>query len=352
MAKLEKKPKENHDNDWLATYGDMVTLLLTFFVMLYASSSIDEQKWQYIYQAFQSRGKYLNEYVDQPEHTDDNGNYIKDEEPSSTAGSGELPQSFDQLYVYLSDYVEENELTDSMSVSKDSAHLYIRFDSSVFFGGNSAILTDAGMNIIDGISPALTACNNFIQQVTVSGHTAAVGVSDVNDWDLSSARACSVVKYMEFRRVLESKQFRTKGVGPHEPVGDNSTSEGMAQNRRVEMVILRNDADFTDPQVIQDILKYDYKLPSDVFDPDGKHENNESKVPDDFAQGIIDSIGELFPGSGGTGSSVVGSGPVIYDEFTNFIKAEEPEAEGGDDADASDGDASAADAAAASSATE
>ncbi|MBQ8170495.1 MAG: flagellar motor protein MotB [Oscillospiraceae bacterium] len=341
MAKLQKKPQENHDNDWLNTYADMVTLLLTFFVMLYASSSLDEQKWQYIYQAFQSRGKYLNEYVDQPEHTEDNGNYIKDEEPSSTAGSGELPQSFDQLYVYLSDYVEENELTDSMSVSKDSAHLYIRFDSSVFFGGNSAVLTDAGMDVIDGISPALKACNSFIKQVTVSGHTAAAGISEVNDWDLSSARACSVVKYMEYRAVLSSEQFRTKGVGPHEPVADNSTPEGMAQNRRVEMVILRNDADFSDPQVMQDILKHDYNLPSDVFDPDGDHNKDENKVPDDFAQGIIDSIGELFPGSGGTSAPVIGSGPVIYDEFENFIKAEEPEAEGGDDA-ASDGEEAAA----------
>ena len=46
MAKLEKKAKEDHSNDWLSTYGDMVTLLLTFFVLLYASSSQDEQKFQ------------------------------------------------------------------------------------------------------------------------------------------------------------------------------------------------------------------------------------------------------------------------------------------------------------------
>ena len=66
MAKIEKKAKEDHSNDWLSTYGDMVTLLLTFFVLLYASSSQDEQKFQYIYQAFTSHGKYLNEYVDSP----------------------------------------------------------------------------------------------------------------------------------------------------------------------------------------------------------------------------------------------------------------------------------------------
>ena len=333
MAKLEKKPKENHDNDWLATYSDMVTLLLTFFVMLYASSSLDEQKWQYIYQAFQSRGKYLNEYVDQPEHTTDDGNYIKDEEPSATAGSGELPQSFDQLYVYLSEYIEDEELSDAMSISKDSAHIYIRFDSGVFFEGNSAVLTGAGQKVINGICPALKAVKNSIQLVTVSGHTAE-GISEVNDWDLSSGRACSVVKYLEFKAVLDSAQFRTKGAGPHEPVGDNATAEGRAENRRVEMTILRNDFDPTDEKVIQDILKHDYDLFSDQIDPDA-HGPEEGTLPSDSAQGIINNIESLFP-SGGTGSSASGVGPYVYDAFESFIKSEEPAPEAEADADAAD----------------
>ncbi len=325
MAKLQKKPQENHDNDWLATYSDMVTLLLTFFVMLYASSSLDEQKWQYIYQAFQSRGKFLNEYVDHPEHTKDEGSYVQDEDPSQAGGQGELPQSFDQLYIYLSDFVEENELSNQVSVSKDSAHIYIRFDSNVFFDGNSAELKPAGMDLIDGISPGIKAVRDSIQQLTVGGHT-AYGISDVNDWELSANRAVSVVNYMEFRTVLDSAQFRVKGVGPHEPVADNDTAEGRAKNRRVEMVILRNDLDLTDPQVIQDILEHDYNLFSNQIDPADPGEE-ESKLPNDSAQGIIDSIESLFP-SGNTVSSTDGiTGPFIYDEFASFIKSEDTAAE-------------------------
>ncbi len=340
MAKLEKKPKENHDNDWLATYGDMVTLLLTFFVMLYASSSLDEQKWQYIYQAFQSHGKYLNEYVDHPDHTVDEGSYVQDEDPSQAGGTGELPQSFDQLYVYLSDYVDSSDIGDTVSVSRDSAHIYIRFDSSVFFDGNSSVLKQEGMEIINGISPGIKAVRNAIQQLTVGGHT-AYGISEVNDWELSSDRAVSVVNYMEFKTVLDSSQFRVKGAGPHEPVADNDTADGRAKNRRVEMVILRNDLDLTDPQVIQDILKYDYNLPSDQTDPVGPNNQEEGKLPNDSAQGIIDSIESLFPGNGGGQSSSGGSvaGPFIMDEFAGFIKVDEAEA--GADA-AADADADAA----------
>ncbi len=325
MGKIQKKPKENHDNDWLATYGDMVTLLLTFFVMLYASSSIDDQKWQYIYQAFQSQGKYLNEYVDSPNHTDDEGSYVKDEEPSQAEGSGELPQSFDQLYVYLSEYVEEEQISDSVSVSKDSAHIYLRFDSNVFFDGNSAVLKKEGMDIIDDILPGLKAVKQSIQLVTVSGHTAE-GISPVNDWELSSDRAVSVVKYMDFKAALDSSQFRTKGVGPYEPVADNATEEGRASNRRVELVILRNDLDLTNPQVVQDILKYDYNLGLDITDPDAP-DTEEDKLPNDSAQGVIDMIESLFPSGTVVAPSEGNSGPVIYDEFESFIKTEE-EAEG------------------------
>ncbi len=346
MAKLEKKPQENHDNDWLATYGDMVTLLLTFFVMLYASSSLDEQKWQYIYQAFQSHGKYLNEYVDYPEHTTDNGSYVQDEDPSQSGGTGELPQSFDQLYVYLSDYVEQSEMGDSISVSRDSAHIYIQFDSNVFFDGNSAVLRAEGMDIIDGISPGIKAVKGAIQQLTVGGHT-AYGISEVNDWELSSDRAVSVVNYMDFRTVLDSSQFRVKGAGPHEPVADNDTPEGRAKNRRVEMVILRNDLDMTDPQVIQDILKYDYNLPSDKTDPANPNKPEEGKLPNDSAQGIINSIESLFPSGGSQGGTSSYTGPLNFSEFENFIKttdAQPADDAGADDAAAADEGASAAEA--------
>lgn len=330
MAKIEKKPQENHDNDWLNTYADMVTLLLTFFVMLYASSSVDDQKWQYIYQAFQSRGKYLNEYVDSPEHTTEEGNFIKDELSEGAQGSGELPQSFDQLYVYLSEYVEDKQLSDAMSVSKDSAHIYIRFDSSVFFDGNSAELRDEGKRIIDGILPGLKAVKQAIQLVTVSGHTAE-GISPVNDWELSSDRAVSVVKYMDYKAVLDSSQFRTKGVGPYEPVADNSTAEGRAENRRVELVILKNDFDITDPQVMFDILKYDYGLGSDTTDPDAPVVD-EGKLPSGSAQGIINTIESLFPSGATVSPSDSGiSGPYMYDEFESFIKtAEEADSSAGD----------------------
>lgn len=341
LAKLQKKSAENHDNDWLSTYSDMVTLLLTFFVMLYASSSVDEQKWQYIYQAFQSHGKYLNEYVDSPNPNATEGSYITDNDPEYSGGDGELPQSFDTLYQYLTDYISQNDLASSVSVDKGAAHITIRFENSVFFDGNSAELKQSGKDVINGIAPGIRAVQEAIQRVTVSGHTAMV-VSEVNDWELSSDRAVSVVKYMDYTKVVSSEKFRTKGCGPAEPIADNDTEEGRAKNRRVEIEIIKSNLDLTDPEVIQDILEHDWKLPTNQYDPDSEDNgDNTEKLPGDAAQSIIDNIESMFPADSATLESVF-IGPVVPDDYEKFIATESEQSDS--DADAAD-EADAADAA-------
>lgn len=315
MAKLEKKPKEDHSNDWLSTYSDMVTLLLTFFVMLYASSSVDEQKWQYIYQAFQSHGKYLNQYIDSPDPVAEDGEGVTDDDPNTNGGDGELPQSFDQLYVYLSNYVSENNLQNSISVEQGAAHITMRFDDSVFFDPNSAELKAEGREVINGIAPGLRAVADAIQTCTVSGHT-AMGISEINDWVLSGGRATSVVNFMDYRTVLPSEKFRTKGCGPYEPIADNSTEEGRAKNRRVEMTFIKSNLDLTDPDVIKDILEHDYGLSSDRYDPDATNKDDDAnKLPPDSAQSIINEINELFPSSETTTTGYAGPTTGGFDSF-------------------------------------
>ena len=185
----------------------------------------------------------------------------------------------------------------------------------MFFEPNSAVLTQQGKDLLDGISPGIKAMKAAIKTCTINGHTAKA-ISEVNDWDLSAGRAVSVSKYMDFRKVLDTEQFRAKGSGYAEPIADNDTAEGMAKNRRVEMVLLKADIDTTDPEVIKDILLYDYGIKLDDFDPDGDNSGDTAKVPNDYAQSIIDSLDQKYPDHSSTSTAV---GPVIPGDYDTFM---------------------------------
>lgn len=269
MAKKKERSKID-PNAWMNTYSDMVTLLLCFFVMLYAASTPDETKWQYIFQNFTNSGKYINPFVmakdpNLSSNPDDEGNSM--EPPGSTgdpdneiSNSHDLPTDFNDFTNWVANMAANGEFSDDISVSVNSSgSITIRFTDSVFFEPNSPILTAAGKKAISQFLPGIRAINKFIGGITVAGHTAQ-GISEINDWDLSGGRASSVIQYMDYQRVVESEIYKLEAYAQYKPIADNETEEGRRQNRRVEMTIVRNNNNTVSSDVINDILKYDYAL--------------------------------------------------------------------------------------------
>lgn len=294
MAKMPPKKGDSNVGDWLNTYADMVTLLLTFFVLLFACSNLDETKLQYIYQAFQSRGKFVNDVVADLDPAAESTGGVTDDNPQQSGGEGEMPQSFDQLYVYLAEYIDNNNLAEQVSIDQGAAHLTIRFDDSVFFDGGQYILKPEGREVLDGIIPGLKSVQSFIKTLTVSGHTADDGTDKTGDFLLSANRANSVYLHFKNRDTVDFSKYRMKASGPNEPVVPNDSLENMAKNRRVEVMLLRNDVDINDPDVIQDILKFDYGLPTGEFDPDGERNKDPSTLPEGSADKIIGAIKDRY----------------------------------------------------------
>ena len=307
MAKKKVKIIHTGVDEWMSTYGDMVTLLMCFFVLLYAASTPDETKFQYIFQSFNSQGQYINPFVledidDGDKKSSGDGNSDKPMNDGDGTQSSEqeskmgLPNNFDELFAWAAKAVSESEFSESISVSQSSSgRINIRFDNSIMFDGDSAILKDSGKKALRTVMPGIKAIGNYIKSIRVQGHTAAVAFSAVNDWDLSSARACSVTKYMDFNVVVDSDKYITEGRAQYDPIASNDTEEGRAQNRRVELVITRNEIEAENTAIIQDTLMYDYGIEyshTDVIDRTDVY----GGTSDDTVKQIVDNLDGKYSG--------------------------------------------------------
>lgn len=257
MAK-KRQSQEEEGGSWMDTYGDMITLVLTFFVLLYSMSSMDQSKWQYIAAAL-SKAEVQRDNVQvllEPNPEND-PSAIYDNEVPEIQDEADIVD-FEDFYMYLKQVIVSNELQDSVSVEMSKTGVYMRFRDNIFFEGDSDVLLDEGKYILEIISDGIRSINERIKAIRVGGHTAGASNSEVNEWDLSSGRADSVINYMISLDACEPDRFSSAGYGKYRPVDDNDTEEGRRQNRRVEIVFIRNDVDFTDPEVIQELFNLEY----------------------------------------------------------------------------------------------
>ncbi len=271
--------------NWMDTYGDMVTLLLTFFVMLFSMSTVNEEKWEILVRAFAKNPDAATAQiilVQQGEGDDiAPANGLAPTIGSKTTDN-ELPSDLNQLYEYLKQYVEENQMTASVSISKDSANnVYIRFDNNIFFDGDSYTLREGSYPILNFLGDCLKNLEDQIFVTRVNGHTAAIpGAEDyhISDWTLSGERASQVVIYFEGKG-LDPKKLMCNGYGKNFPIDSNDTSEGRAKNRRVEIMVLGNSFDKNNPDDLYAMLSHlvraelfeDSGSGSDIINSDKSH---------------------------------------------------------------------------------
>ena len=240
---IKKKKSGGGGANWMDTYGDMVTLLLCFFVLLYSMSTISEDNWKAIVQSFNPTA------VEDIRATTGAGGPDADNTGETGHESVEemqeqVEQDMQSLRQAIQEFVQQQNLQDAVTVSQDGGKIFITFSQSVFFDGESAVIRKEAYPILDGVSDMLSSVAESLDEVRVQGHTARAGQGPnnvVNDRTLSSNRAANVIVYIQQHSVVPPSCLVSEGFGEWRPVAPNDTAENRAKNRRVEMIVSGRD---------------------------------------------------------------------------------------------------------------
>lgn len=280
MARERKKPEEPNELRWLTTYADVVTLLMAFFVMLYAISQVDQTKFElfvsgladpfdnpavsdglltqgsgFVGAAELGDGESDIETFGAPalldglpsiadlEEDDDPGDqpdeYI---DPEVGAGEGEDNVVTDEQLIEVRDAIqlalEDAGLAGNVDFEVTARGLVIAIATDhVLFASGSAQFGADGNAIVAAIAPTLATFDN---QILVEGHTDTVPLdrAGYDNWNLSSDRALAVLKALVKWEGIDPPRLVATGYGEYHPRASNQTDEGKQSNRRVELVVV------------------------------------------------------------------------------------------------------------------
>lgn len=236
--KVEDEPKAGAP-EWMATYSDMVTLLLCFFVLLFSFANLDVQKFKAIAVSMNGSLGVL-----------DSGTTVN-MEPLVGSFPNDSPteenEEFKKLYEEMSGYVKENNLSASITLLLDERGMLVRFMDDVLFDSGKADLTPKAKEIINKVAEIIKEND---KNVRIEGHTDNIPINTFrfpSNWELSTTRAVNVVKYLIEENGIEPYRLSASGYSDQHPVDDNSKPEGRQKNRRVDMVILREEKNDENP---------------------------------------------------------------------------------------------------------
>ncbi|NLO48638.1 MAG: OmpA family protein [Clostridiales bacterium] len=250
--------QEEGGANWMDTYGDLVTLLLTFFVLLFSFSTIDAQKWKTLVGALSGSTAVaipvLNPEMamEAPINTIltttvyDTEEVVEDEPPiiddiKDDNGNVQLEyERFLQLYTKVGQYIDEHQLSAEVIVDYEAYRIIIRFADSVFFESGKADILPESEETLNHIAHILSDNQDLIEMINIQGHTDNVPISTSlypSNWELSVSRAVNTLRYLLATDLIDSEKISAVGYSEFHPVKTNETVEGRAANRRVDFVI-------------------------------------------------------------------------------------------------------------------
>lgn len=246
---MKKRGGGDEGGSWMDTYGDLVTLLMTFFVLLYSMSSIDSAKWDVFVRSIFPNGRPGDKSAEQ---IIINGQATNKDEPAGEIGDSGAPENtvdpnnINELYLQIAQALNAAGI-DGVEVSRGQDYTFVVFKDKAFFAGDSSVITPQGQETLSIFCDTIAPDANKLSQVNIMGHTAQADPERANnprnDRILSVMRAAEVCLFIQGRGIISPDKLVSIGYGQFHPIADNATSEGRAKNRRVEILLIDEGAE-------------------------------------------------------------------------------------------------------------
>ncbi len=269
---MAKRPEEIKPGlpAWQGTFGDLMNLLLCFFVLLFSMATMDAAKFEEVAASFSSafgifsggemaigQGALIGDGVSQltqlssyitsmglaqsGEDSDENAEAVGDmnQEELMEAAEEEQLEASKKLAEKIQEALEDSEITEEVSLNYTSQYVELSIQGSILFDSGKVDIKENAIPVIDKVGQILeTFAGGTIE---IEGHTDNVPMSSggkySNNDELSSGRALSIFYYLVENTNLDPSKIMHTGRGEYDPIADNSTDEGRARNRRVEIKI-------------------------------------------------------------------------------------------------------------------
>lgn len=252
----------SNNERWLLTYADLITLLMAFFVILYAISEADKEKFEQLRtsiqralgtEAMETHGQRILSsggagLLENPQRQvaiiEGEGSWTEPSPvsqnafPATTATQSSLDELLQQLRQAILPLAAAQGVADNVSVYRTKEGVIISLSGNLLFDSGKAELKPAGVAFLHVVAQVLRPLPNRLR---VEGHTDNVAISTPlypSNWELSSARSIVTARYLTEQERLDHGRVGAAAYGEFRPVADNGKREGRSRNRRVDILVL------------------------------------------------------------------------------------------------------------------
>ena len=261
MAKKKQEEAPKGSPAWMATFSDLMNLLLCFFVLLFSMSSIDAAKYEKVVASFNQTFSVLNggataigdgilisngvsqlneldDYINSTGKMDE-GQIVDDDLANVQEKMEEAKmEESEEMAEKIQEAVDEKDLGSEIDLDFTSQYVQLTLKGALLFDSGSTLLKEEAKPVLDQVGIVLERYAEGT--IEIEGHTDNVPMSGAkysNNDELSSGRALSVFDYLLSVTNLDPARVKHAGRGEYVPVADNATPEGRTRNRRVEIKI-------------------------------------------------------------------------------------------------------------------